>query len=106
MQVYHLDNMVKGWFVGAFSPTILKTSAMEVGIKRYREGDREAVHHHKVAVELTAIVSGQVRMFGSTFGPGDIVRIDPGEETAFEALTDAVTVVVKQPSLPGDKYMS
>jgi hypothetical protein len=104
MKVYQLDRMTKGWFVGDFQPTILQTPSVEVGIKHYRAGDAEDAHHHKVAVELTAVVSGRVRMFDREFGPGDIIRIDPGETTAFAALTDAVTVVVKQPSVAGDKY--
>ena len=35
---------------------------------------------------------------------GDIVLIEPGEDTDFEALTDVTTVVVKTPSVAGDKY--
>ena len=38
------------------------------------------------------------------FGAGDIVEIAPGEAASFEALTDVTTVVVKVPSVPGDKY--
>ena len=104
MQLFQLGSKTKGWFVGDFRPTILETTAVEVGIKHYRAGDSEAAHHHKVAVELTAIVNGRVRMFEREFVPGDIVRIEPGETTAFEALTDATTVVVKMPSAANDKF--
>jgi quercetin dioxygenase-like cupin family protein len=38
------------------------------------------------------------------WGPGDIIVLEPGEATSFEALTDAVNVVVKTPSAKGDKY--
>ena len=96
--------MVKGWFVGDFAPSVLRSAACEVAIKHYRAGDREDLHHHRIAAELTAIVSGEVRMCGRVFGPGDIVVLDPGEATAFEALTDAVNVVVKLPSVRDDKY--
>ncbi len=51
------------------------------------------------------IVSGEVRMLGRTWKAGDIITIEPGEATAFEALTDTVTVVVKLPSVAGDKYL-
>lgn len=105
MKHERLEKMVKGWFVGDFTPSVLRTGAAEVGVKHYRAGDREESHHHKVATEVTVIVSGQVRMLGRVFGPGDIVVVEPGESTAFEALTDAVNVVVKMPGALGDKYV-
>jgi quercetin dioxygenase-like cupin family protein len=105
MKLHKLDDMVKGWFVGHFTPTVLTTDAFEVGVKMYKKGDREAAHHHKLATELTVVATGRVTMFGREFGPGDIVTVEPGESTAFEALEDTVTVVVKTPSLPNDKYV-
>lgn len=100
-----LESMVKGWFVGDFSPTVIQTTDCEVAIKEYKAGDHESAHYHKVATELTAIVSGQVRMLGREWGAGDIITIEPGEPTDFLALTDVVTVVVKVPSVKGDKYL-
>ena len=68
-------------------------------------GEKEAAHVHKVATELTMIVSGQVKMNGRVFAAGDIVVLKPGEATDFEALTDTTTTVVKLPSAKGDKYL-
>jgi quercetin dioxygenase-like cupin family protein len=102
--VFRLDEMTKGWFVGAFAPTALRTDSAEVAVKTYKAGDRENRHHHKVATELTLILVGEVRMNGTTYRNGDIVRIEPGESTDFEAVTDVTTVVVKVPCVAGDKY--
>ena len=99
-----LDSMVKGWFVGAFTPTALSTDACEVAVKTYKAGDKEAAHFHKIATETTLILSGRVRMAGREWGAGDIVVLEPGEITDFEALTDAVNVVVKVPGAGNDKY--
>lgn len=104
MTRFRLDDMTKGWFVGDFAPTVLRTQAAEVAVKTYRAGDREDRHHHRVATELTLIITGEVRMNGTPYVAGDIVRIDPGESTDFEAITDVTTVVVKVPSVAGDKY--
>jgi hypothetical protein len=97
--------MIKGWFVGDFSPAAIRSEQCEVAIKRYAAGDHETAHYHAVAVELTAIVSGRVRMMGREWGAGDIVTVEPGEATDFSALTDAVTVVVKLPSVKDDKFL-
>ena len=104
MRHHTLGDMVKGWFVGDFTPAAVRSAAVEVGVKEYRAGDTDAAHVHKVATELTVVTAGRVRMCGREFGPGDIVTVEPGEATGFEALTDAVTVVVKLPSVAGDKY--
>jgi len=104
MKYHQLNNMERGWFIGNFYPTALTTSQFEVGIKSYRSGETEAKHYHKIATEVTAIISGTVRMCGKTWSAGDIITVEPGEATDFEAITDTITVVVKTPCVAGDKY--
>lgn len=106
MQHFRLEEMTKGWFVGAFAPTALRTDACEVAVKSYRAGEREPAHLHRVATEVTLVVSGIVRMAGRDWKAGDIVVLEPGTVSEFEALTDAVNVVVKTPSVAGDKYVA
>jgi mannose-6-phosphate isomerase-like protein (cupin superfamily) len=105
LQRYNLDIFTKGWFVGNFSPTLAATDAVEVAVKHYRAGEAEGAHYHKVATELTLIVSGRVRMSGEEVGPGEIIKIEPGQATDFVPLTDVTTVVVKLPCVKGDKYL-
>lgn len=99
-----IENMIKGWFVGDFEPTLIKTSDVEVAVKEYRQGDREGRHYHKVATEITVICSGRVRMNDIEYGKGDIIVIEPLESTDFEALEDSTTTVVKYPGAGNDKY--
>jgi quercetin dioxygenase-like cupin family protein len=105
MQHFRLDEMTGGWFVGDFSPTVFETKDAEVAVKTYRAGDVEQEHFHKIATEITLIQSGTVRMLGREWSAGDIIVLAPGEATAFEAITDAVNVVVKVPSARDDKYL-
>ena len=104
-KTHHLDNFVGGWFVGAFEPSILNTNDVEVAVKTYNKGDSEASHHHKIATELTVVVSGTVKMNDDVYEAGTILEIPPGESTDFLAITDAMTVVVKHPGAPNDKYL-
>ena len=105
MNTGKLQDMFKGWFVGDFDPSLLRTEACEVAVKTYKAGDSEELHHHKVATEVTLILSGRVRMCGKEWGEGDIIVLEPGEATDFVALTDAVNVVVKTPGAKNDKYL-
>jgi mannose-6-phosphate isomerase-like protein (cupin superfamily) len=104
MRHAQLKDMVKGWFVGDFAPVVAHSRDVEVAVKHYKAGDHEDLHHHKIATEITLIVSGEVEMMGRRWGAGDIVVVEPGEATSFIAHTDAVNVVVKLPSAAGDKY--
>jgi quercetin dioxygenase-like cupin family protein len=105
MDQFNLKDMIKGWFVGNFEPTVLKTEAVEVGVKQYKAGDYEDFHHHKISTELTCIVEGEVEMNGKRYKSGDIILINPKEGTDFKAITDAKNVVVKYPSSLNDKYL-
>lgn len=104
MRRARIQDMVKGWFIGDFEPTLHRTRDVEVAVKRYSAGEREGAHYHKVATEFTVISRGEVEMNGTRYVEGDIVVIEPGERTDFRAVTDAVTVVVKIPGAQNDKY--
>lgn len=106
MNTARLEDMFKGWFVGNFTPTAFSTEACEVAVKTYKAGEREGAHFHKIATEITLVLSGRVRMVGKEWGPGDIIVLSPGEVTDFEALSDAVNVVVKTPGATNDKYLA
>lgn len=105
MKTVKLADMFKGWFVGNFEPTIYRTNDVEVAIKEYKVGDYESAHYHKIATEITVIQSGRVKMFDKIFNSGDIIVVEPNEETDFEALEDTVTIVVKIPGANNDKYL-
>lgn len=105
MQEFRIDHFTKGWFIGDFTPTLLGTKEFEVAIKHYRKGDKEPLHEHRISTEFTVIVVGTVKMNGNPFSKGSIVRINPYESTDFEALEDTITVVIKVPCAPTDKYL-
>lgn len=104
MDISNLDDMFKGWFVGNFEPTAFSTDAAEVAVKSYQPGDTEKKHFHKIATEITLVLSGQVEMCDRVWGPGSIIVLQPGEKTGFRALEASTNVVVKVPCVAGDKY--
>ena len=104
MKTHNLNEYIKGWFIGKFNPTLLDTDVFEIAIKRYKAGDKEESHHHKIATEYTIIITGNVLMNNIKYSDNDIIIIEPNESTDFECLTDVITVVVKTPSIANDKY--
>src|SRR5205085_6148550 len=79
MKTAKLEDMVRGWFVGDFNPTLIRTQDVEVGVKSYEAGAHEKWHYHKIATEVTVIISGEVEMNGKRYGKGDIIVIEPGD---------------------------
>jgi anti-sigma factor ChrR (cupin superfamily) len=106
MKKFNLRDTVKGWFVGGFSPAVLKTEDVEVAVKIYKKNDYEPSHHHKIATEITVIIKGNVRMNGEEFKDGDIIMIEPSMSTDFLVTSDeCITCVVKHPGARDDKYV-
>lgn len=105
MKRNNLNNFFKGWFIGKFEPSLFQTDDFEIAVKRYKKGDYEESHVHKIATEYTLIISGFVDMNGSIWQDNDIIIIKPGEYTDFTCLTDVITCVVKTPSSKNDKYI-
>ena len=105
MKKFRLEDMIGGWFVGNFTPSIVKESNFEVAIKKYKSGTKEKNHVHKKAYEITVIVEGKVLMNQNEYSAGDIVFIEPNEVTDFFAIEDTITCVVKSPSVMKDKFI-
>ena len=104
MKKYNLDDFKLGWIIGNFEPSIVNTNLFEISIKKYSKGDYEQAHFHKIADEITVIITGKVLMNGKVYEAKDIILIEKEEPTDFKVISDTMTVVIKIPSSPGDKY--
>ena len=103
MERHNLGDMTLGWFIGNFTPSLHSNTQVEVGVKRFTKGEIEPSHHQLTATEWTCVVSGKIRIGDKVFQENEIAEIPPLESADFEALEDAILVVVKSPSNPFDK---
>lgn len=67
MKKYNVKNFIRGWFIGDFEPSLVKTKNFEVAIQSYKKGDKEKTHIYKVADEFTAIVKGSCKLNGKLY---------------------------------------
>ena len=104
MKTYNIDNMTKGWFIGDFEPSVFKNPFFEVAHHKHEAGYVCDRHTHKVAQELTYIVSGKLIASGKTLSSGDMFLYEPNDIAEVEVIEDVDLVVVKWPSVPSDKY--
>ena len=98
MKINHIDNMVRGWFVGAFTPTAWHSAHVEVGYRVHEAGIRDW-HYHTHVTEINLIISGEMIIQGVHLKAGDIFELAPYEVTNPEFLTDCGIVCVKFPSM-------
>lgn len=104
MEITKLKNFINGWVVGDFLPSLIHTKYFEVAVKEYKSGEQGFAHVHKVATEITIITSGKHKMNEQVLDKGDVVYLTPGESANYCCLESGMVVVIKTPSIKGDKY--
>jgi quercetin dioxygenase-like cupin family protein len=103
MKIQKLSDMWRGWFIGNFEPTVLKTEDFEVGYL-FRPKGKEQPHYHAIGTEYNVLISGTMLLNGNELVPGDIFIIEPNEIAYPEFHEDCYILCVKTPSVIGDKY--
>jgi hypothetical protein len=104
MIIDDIKNMFRGWFIGDFEPSILKSKDFEVAILFHPKGEKWPKHFHKEAVEINVLITGKMIINGELLLPGNIFLIEKNEIADPDFLEDCTIVCVKTPSIPGDKY--
>ena len=103
----NLNDYVRGWIIGDFNPSVLKTKELDFGVMFYEAGEEHKPHYHKTCTEYIVFVSGRHRITGAItkeYSKGDICIIEPYEKTGYKCLESGALAVVKVPSGKGDKY--
>jgi len=105
MRIDNINNMVGGWFIGDFEPSVFKTEDFEVCYKQHPKGEKWDNHYHKVATEINYLIRGEMTINGDLFKRGDIFVIEPNDTAKPEFISDCELIVVKTPSVKNDKYI-
>ena len=105
MQILKLESFTRGWVVGDFDPSVIKTKEFEFAVQYFKTGEKHEKHIHKIAREITIVVEGEFLLNGKKAIKGDVLVIEPGEAAEFECLQAGATAVIKTPSVMGDKYL-
>lgn len=105
MDKFFLRDFFRGWIVGNFEPTLLKTKDIEVALQSYNAGDEEPQHYHKIGTEISLLVKGSASFNNEVINAGEGVVIEPKRSNIFKAVTDCQVLVIKYPSDTDDKYL-
>ena len=99
-----LKDFKNGWLVGDFSPSLLRTSLLEVGLKYISKNTNGDGHYHLKSDEFTIILSGKAEDKGIFYGPGDIIHLKKAEKNFTIFHEDTFILSIKTSSDVKDKY--
>jgi quercetin dioxygenase-like cupin family protein len=99
-----LDNMTRGWLIGNFEPSILKTDTFEVGYLKHPKGELWPPHVHKEVNEYNILIKGKMIINNEIIEQGEIFIIPKNMLTSAKFLEDCEILCIKVPSNTKDKY--
>lgn len=105
MEIKRIEDMIGGWFIGNFEPSSIKTKDFEIGYKFHKKGEPWDVHYHKEATEVTFLLRGKMKIQNRVLTNGDIFTIFPYEVADPVFLEDCEVIIIKTPSVIGDKHI-
>lgn len=104
MKTFDLNQCIRGWFIGGFDPSVIKTDAAEVAIKRYSRYEHIKAHYHKQSDKVIVVLDGEIIINGEKYVKDNIILIEKLEISNLTALTDATICVVNVPYIKDDKF--
>jgi quercetin dioxygenase-like cupin family protein len=105
MKTGKLSEHNRGWIIGHFEQSLLRTTDFEVAVQTHKKGEHWPAHYHKVATEYNVLISGRMNVCDTDLVAGDTFIIEPNEVAAPIFYEDCTIMCVKVPSVPGDKYL-
>jgi CTP:phosphocholine cytidylyltransferase-like protein len=103
MKTSHLNDMIRGWLIGDFEPSIYRTKDFEIGYLSHPKGQVWAPHVHNKADEINVLIKGKMRINNEDIEEKEIFIVKKGMLTSSIFLEDCEILCIKIPSLPHDK---
>lgn len=104
MNVTNINDYYRGWLIGNFEPSLIKTDQFEVAVLTHKKNEVWPKHYHKIATEYNVLLEGKMTICGKDINKGDVFVIYPLEVADPIFLEDCKVLCVKVPSVIGDKY--
>lgn len=109
MKTFNINEMKNGWFIGNFEPSIHKTKQFEIAHHFHPKNECIEPHFHKQAWELNYVVDGYLSLMINKetywFSTGDFFMFEQNEYGKLHFFKNTNIMVIKVPSIPGDKFI-
>lgn len=105
IDIYKLEDMFRGWFVGNFEPSVFKHAGVEIGYLCHKKGEKWQTHYHNNLVEVNLLVEGKMILNDIELNKNQIFVIDKKVLACPIFLEDCYIMCIKIPSMVGDKIV-
>ena len=100
---WNITNFTRGWLIGNFLPSIIKTTNFEVGLLTHKKDEKWAFHYHQYMTEINVLVSGSMKLNEKILQSNTIFTIYKNEIACPIFLEDCKILCIKVPSVVNDK---
>ena len=101
--VWFVDSFVRGWFIGDFEPSILRTKTWEMALLKHSKNEKWDFHYHAQADEVNVLLSGRMMLNGHEIRSRNMFTIPKKQIACPLFLEDCMILCIKTPSVIGDK---
>ena len=101
--VWFVDSFVRGWFIGDFEPSILRTKTWEMALLKHSKNEKWDFHYHSQADEVNVLLSGRMMLNGREIRARNMFTIPKKQIACPLFLEDCMILCIKTPSVIGDK---
>jgi hypothetical protein len=94
---------MRGWLIGNFEPSIVKTPDYEIGLLTHGKGEQWGFHYHQSSIEFNILLSGHFLLNNIPISAGTVFIINKNVIACPKFLEQCKILCIKIPSVPGDK---
>ena len=105
INTYKMEDMFRGWFIGDFEPSVIKTTGFEVGYLFHKKGEKWQTHYHNNVIEVNLLIEGKMILNDLELNKNDIFVIDKKVLACPVFLEDCFIICIKIPHIVGDKII-
>lgn len=102
----NLKDFHRGWFIGNFEPSLVRTEDFEIAVQEHKKGDIIDPHYQLTATEYNCVLFGSILVNNTILSKGDFFIFKPMEPCNIKIIEDVTILCVKMPSAgPADKVV-
>ena len=105
IQMYKIEDMFRGWFVGNFEPSVMKNTGFEIGYLFHKKGEKWLTHYHNNLIEVNLLIDGKMILNDLEINKNEIFVIDKKVLACPIFLEDCYIICIKIPQMVGDKVI-
>ena len=103
IDIFNINDMFRGWFIGNFEPAVLKNSGFEIGYLLHKQGEKWDTHYHNNIDEVNLLIKGKMILNDIEIRPNEIFVIKHKTIACPIFLEDCYIICIKIPFMVGDK---